>query len=228
MKWLGFYKYSNPIWVELAPYVIMFSLSILLHRNFKHKMEIERMELLREQVDFADQAQKSALESDQSSQLENQLDSSKSDRMQLLRSTTTQSGNILDSRSDRINLIRSAATSNGSSNQHKKTVEEEGYIFQVGFYAGTTNDILEIQYHKQNHEMKYKLSYLAYKLAFIWGFLDFIASYFNLMLNLAVVAFAIYTQVSLFYGVCLLFFAIQSLLLSSNSNTYRRKMRKEF
>ena len=41
--------------------------------------------------------------------------------------------------------------------------------------------------------MKYKLSYLAYKLSFLWGLLDFIASYYNLVLNLSVVAFAIYT-----------------------------------
>jgi len=76
--------------------------------------------------------------------------------------------------------------------------------------------------------MKYKQSYLAYKLTLLWPILDFLASYFNLVLNISVIAFAIYTQVSIFFGVALLFFAIQSLLLSSSNTDYRRKMRKEF
>lgn len=104
--------------------------------------------------------------------------------------------------------------------------QEEGYVFQVGFYAGTTNDKNEILYHQQHHDMRYKQAYLAYKLHFIWPFIDFLASYFNLILNLVVVAFAFYKQISIFYGFCLLFLVLQSLMLASQNNAYRHKMRK--
>ena len=56
--------------------------------------------------------------------------------------------------------------------------------------------------------MKYKQAYLAYKLYFIWPVLDFLANYFNLILNSTIIAFALYSQISLFYGICFLFLAI--------------------
>ena len=46
LKWFGFYTTDDPIWLQLAPYVILFSLSVLLHRNFKQKMQFENMRLL--------------------------------------------------------------------------------------------------------------------------------------------------------------------------------------
>lgn len=39
-KWLGFYPYQDPIWLELAPYVVLFSLSVLLNKNFKRKAAV--------------------------------------------------------------------------------------------------------------------------------------------------------------------------------------------
>lgn len=56
--------------------------------------------------------------------------------------------------------------------------------------------------------MKYKQSYLAYKMHFIWPLLDFLARYYNLVLNIAVIAFAIYSQISTFFLVCLLIFVL--------------------
>ena len=76
--------------------------------------------------------------------------------------------------------------------------------------------------------MKYKQSYLAYKLRFCWPFIDILASYFNLVLNVAVIAFALYHQISVFYCVCLFFMVLQSLTLSQHNRAYRAKKRKQF
>ena len=115
-----------------------------------------------------------------------------------------------------------------STNRGTVVSNANDYIYQIGFNTYSTNDEQEIMYHRKAHEMKYKMSYLAYKLKFIWPVVDFLASYFYLILNITVIAFALYSQISVFYGVCLLFLVIQSLMLSQNSQTYRRKMRREF
>ena len=86
--------------------------------------------------------------------------------------------------------------------------EDLGYYFQVGLHTYYTTDKKEIMYHKQGHEMKYKQSYLAYKMRIIWPLVDFLARYYNLMLNIAVIAFAIYSQISTFFLVCLFFFVL--------------------
>ena len=92
---------------------------------------------------------------------------------------------------------------------------EEPFIFQFGLHTYHTSDKREIKYLRHHHEMKYKQSYLAYKMRFCWPFIDILAAYFNLVLNIAVIAFAIYHQISVFYCVCLLFLVLQSLMLSS-------------
>ena len=76
--------------------------------------------------------------------------------------------------------------------------------------------------------MKYKQAYLSYKLRCVWPVLDFLANYFNMILNTTIIAFALYSQISIFYGLCLLFLAIQSLMLASQNNRYRKKMIKKF
>lgn len=46
-EFLGFKNYQDDIiWHYLAPYVILFSLSVLLYRNFKKKAGFEKLELL--------------------------------------------------------------------------------------------------------------------------------------------------------------------------------------
>lgn len=37
VKWCGFIKYDNPINLKLLPYVIFFSLAMILNKNFKEK-----------------------------------------------------------------------------------------------------------------------------------------------------------------------------------------------
>ena len=45
IKWLGFVKFDDPINLKLLPYVILFSLAVILHVNFKNKDTIERRQL---------------------------------------------------------------------------------------------------------------------------------------------------------------------------------------
>ena len=47
-KWAGFEKFDDPIWVHLLPYVVFFSLSVLLLKNFRKKQEMENKQLLTE------------------------------------------------------------------------------------------------------------------------------------------------------------------------------------
>jgi hypothetical protein len=42
VKWCGFVKFADPINLKLLPYVIFFSLAVILNTNFKQKQEIER------------------------------------------------------------------------------------------------------------------------------------------------------------------------------------------
>ena len=41
IKWAGFHKYDGPIWYHLLPYVVFFSLSVLLLKNFRKKDQME-------------------------------------------------------------------------------------------------------------------------------------------------------------------------------------------
>jgi len=40
-KWLGFVKFEDPINLKLLPYVIFFSLAVILSENFRAKLQIE-------------------------------------------------------------------------------------------------------------------------------------------------------------------------------------------
>ena len=45
IRWLGFYKYEDPLNLKLLPYVIFFSLAVILQQNFKYKFTVERRQL---------------------------------------------------------------------------------------------------------------------------------------------------------------------------------------
>ena len=45
LRWLGFYKYDDPLNLKLLPYVIFFSLAVILQQNFKYKFTVERRQL---------------------------------------------------------------------------------------------------------------------------------------------------------------------------------------
>ena len=44
-KWLGFVKFEDPINLKLLPYVIFFSLAVILSENFRAKLQIEKRKL---------------------------------------------------------------------------------------------------------------------------------------------------------------------------------------
>ena len=45
VRWAGFEKFDDPIWVHLLPYVVFFSLSVILLTNFRKKDEMENNKL---------------------------------------------------------------------------------------------------------------------------------------------------------------------------------------
>ena len=53
LRWIGLEKYDDPIWERIAPYVILFSLSILLHGTFKRKKLIDKGELVASSADLS-------------------------------------------------------------------------------------------------------------------------------------------------------------------------------
>ena len=46
INWVGLKKYDDPLWRHLSPYIILFSLAILLYKYFKRKINIEKMQLI--------------------------------------------------------------------------------------------------------------------------------------------------------------------------------------
>ena len=51
--------------------------------------------------------------------------------------------------------------------------------------------------------MRYKLSYLTYKMKIAWPVLDIIAAYFYHILNITILVFAIYYQLAVFWALAL-------------------------
>ena len=80
---------------------------------------------------------------------------------------------------------------------------------------------LEELYHTQNLDMKYKVSYTIYKLKPIWPFLNFLATYFYLILTSIILVFALYYQLAIVWGIYLIIYMVQSLLTSRRYFNHR-------
>lgn len=65
-------------------------------------------------------------------------------------------------------------------------------VYNYGRLSGTATQTIEVLHHKQVMTMRYKLSYLTYKMKKAWPVLDIIAAYFYIVLNVVILAFAIY------------------------------------
>ena len=87
-------------------------------------------------------------------------------------------------------------TYNQASLLAKDEVKGRGYMFSLGFKAGITYNKEEIQYHQMYMGIKYKQSFLAYKLMYFWPVIDFLANYFYLILNLTIFIYALLTWLS--------------------------------
>ena len=69
---------------------------------------------------------------------------------------------------------------------------ESEFVFNYGNISGVTSDTMEILHHKQTMSMKYKISYLTYQLETARPLLDAIAAYYFIIINVTILAFALY------------------------------------
>ena len=69
---------------------------------------------------------------------------------------------------------------------------EPEHVYNYGRLSGVCKDTHEILHHKQTLNMKYKMSYLVYKMRKLWPIIDTIAAYFYLVVFVTILAFALY------------------------------------
>ena len=98
---------------------------------------------------------------------------------------------------------------------------EPEIIYNYGRTSGTAFDTNEILHHKQTMNMKYKLSYMVYRIRRAWKVLDILAAYFYLVLNVSILAFALYFQLALFWAICLTIYMFSQIINSNTHYKYR-------
>lgn len=86
----------------------------------------------------------------------------------------------------------------------------------------------EYKHLKQFLEMRYKLSYLVFRLKFFWPIFDICASYFHLILSTVVLCYALYNSLSLIWGLMLVIFMLQTVMAANVHNRYRKKQQARF
>ena len=86
----------------------------------------------------------------------------------------------------------------------------------------------EYKHLKQFLDMRYKLSYLFFKIKWSWPVIDILASYFYLLLSTVVLCYALYNSIALVWGVLLLIFMIQTISTANVHYKYRQDQQKRF
>ncbi len=82
--------------------------------------------------------------------------------------------------------------------------------------------MIEYKHLKQFLDMRYKFSYLVFKIKLIWPVLDYMASYFHLLLSTVVLCYALYNSIALVWGILLIILMIQSISTSNVHYKYRQ------
>lgn len=59
--------------------------------------------------------------------------------------------------------------------------------------------------------MRYKISYLMFRLKKAWPVFEYLASFFHLILSTFLLAFALYNSLALIWGLYLVIFVLQSI-----------------
>lgn len=88
--------------------------------------------------------------------------------------------------------------------------------------------IAEYRHLKQWLEMRYKLSFLVFKIRPVWGIFDFLANYFYLILAIVVLCYALYHQIAVVWGIMLIWFMLQTLFSSKQYYKFRQKQHELF
>jgi len=76
--------------------------------------------------------------------------------------------------------------------------------------------------------MKYQDSYKIWKLKFFWPLFTAISLYFDVLMNVVILVFAIYYSISFIWLIFLIVYAIQTWLMQVNHRTYRKKVLNRF
>lgn len=92
----------------------------------------------------------------------------------------------------RMNRDKQLETLMRSDPTNRYEQSESEFVFNYGNISGVTSDTMEILHHKQTMSMKYKISYLTYQLEAAWPLLDAIAAYYFIIINVTILAFALY------------------------------------
>ena len=69
--------------------------------------------------------------------------------------------------------------------------------------------------------MKYKLTYLTYKIRKAWPVFDILAAYSYIVLYVSMLAFALYYQLAVFWAVALSIYMIAQFINSSSHYNFR-------
>jgi hypothetical protein len=71
--------------------------------------------------------------------------------------------------------------------------------------------------------MRYKISFLVFKVKKFWPVLDSLASYFFLILSTVVLLYALYQSLAIIWGLLLFVFMLQTVLSSNVHYKYRQQ-----
>jgi hypothetical protein len=76
--------------------------------------------------------------------------------------------------------------------------------------------------------MRYQDSYKIWKMKYFWPFFTLSALYFDVFLNVAIFALAIYTGIAVIWLVFLVIYAIQTWQMQINHRTYRKQVIQKY
>lgn len=83
-------------------------------------------------------------------------------------------------------------------------------------------------HYKQTLNMKYKMSYMVFKMQKWWYIFDTAAAYFYLLFYVSVLSFALYYQLALFWAIALTIYMFAQIINSRQNYKYRQSEKDKF
>jgi len=77
-------------------------------------------------------------------------------------------------------------------------------------------------------KMRYQTAYKIWKIKVVWPFFTFVANYFDVLMNIAIFCFAIYTSIAIIWFIFLVVYAIQTWQMQINHRTYRKQVIEKY
>ena len=174
------------------PYIILFAFAVIMRKKFEAKSELEEKAIVFEEDDIN-------LLTDGFNESEEQ----KSEQKDEYRVNASENNSFRE--------IRPADAVKVKNNPLMESRKDPKTMLMI-----------EYKHLKQFLDMRYKLSYLVFKIKLIWPVLDYVASYFHLLLSTVVLCYALYNSIALVWGILLIIFMIQSISTSNVHYKYRQ------